>query len=181
MGNSRALFSLELIPEDIAHALPEGFLIRPLARDDYAKGFFDCLRALTWVGDPRESDFTERFDEMVEAKGTYYFLVIEHERRIVGTGCLVVEKKFIHNRTLCGHVEEIAVTKEYQGKGLGLNLMKALDAVAVNVGCSKSILSCGPRNEPFYIKCGYRNTGIEMSHHFGVTDDACDGGRDHSP
>ncbi|KAI1484355.1 acyl-CoA N-acyltransferase [Biscogniauxia mediterranea] len=167
MANPQALFAPELIPEDIARSLPGGFLIRPLARDDYAKGFFDCLRVLTWVGEPSESDFAERFDEMVEAKGTYYFLVIEHRGRIVGTGCLVVEKKFIHNRTLCGHVEEIAIAKEHQGKGLGRKIIAALDAVAANVGCSKSILNCGPRNEPFYVKCGYQNTGIEMSRHFG--------------
>ncbi|KAI0594796.1 acyl-CoA N-acyltransferase [Biscogniauxia sp. FL1348] len=168
MANPQPLFPPELIPEDVARSLPDGFLIRPLARDDYGKGFFDCLRVLTWVGEPAESDFTARFDEMVEAKGTYYFLVIEHGGgSIVGTGCLVVEKKFIHNRALCGHVEEIAIAKEHQGKGLGLKMIKALDAVAAKVGCSKNILNCGPRNEPFYVKCGYQNTGIEMSHHFG--------------
>ncbi|CAJ2500138.1 Uu.00g029910.m01.CDS01 [Anthostomella pinea] len=159
----QSLFSTSLIPTEVVSSLPNGYTIRPLSRDDYAKGFFDCLRVLTWVGDPTEAEFTERFDEMVEAKGTYYFVVIEYEGCIVGTGCLVVERKFIHNRSKCGHIEEISIAKEYQGKGLGLKIMEALDSVAVAVGCSKSILNCGPRNEPFYVKCGYENTGVEMT------------------
>ncbi|OTA81877.1 hypothetical protein M434DRAFT_401205 [Hypoxylon sp. CO27-5] len=103
---------------------------------------------------------------MAEAKGTYYFAVIEHEHRIVGTGALIVEKKFIHQRGKCGHIEEISIAKEHQGKGLGLKMIQALDSLAVNLGCYKNILNCGPRNEPFYVKCCYGNSGMEMSHYF---------------
>ncbi|KAI0107289.1 acyl-CoA N-acyltransferase [Hypoxylon sp. NC0597] len=166
MSNSQPLFSASLISQDVSRSFPHGFTIRPLERGDYSKGFFDCLSVLTWIGDVSEADFIERYDEMAEAKGTYYFTVIEHENRIVGTGALIVEKKFIHQRGRCGHIEEISVTKEHQGKGLGLKMIQALDSLAVNLGCYKNILNCGPRNEPFYVKCGYGNSGIEMSHYF---------------
>ncbi|KAI8623770.1 glucosamine 6-phosphate N-acetyltransferase [Xylariaceae sp. FL1651] len=172
MANTQSLFPASLIPADVTNSLPDGFTIRPLSRDDYGKGFFDCLRVLTWVGEPTEDEFLERFDEMAAAKDTYYFAVIEHAGRIVGTGCLVAEKKFIHNRGKCGHVEEIAVAKEHQGKGLGLTIMQALNSVAISVGCYKSILNCGPRNEPFYGKCGYHNSGFEMSRYFEEERDA---------
>ncbi|KAI0160585.1 acyl-CoA N-acyltransferase [Xylariaceae sp. FL1272] len=162
-----SLFSPSLISTEITTSLPSGFTIRALSRDDYSKGFFKCLEVLTWTGEPSEADFHERFDEMAEAKGTYYFTVIELEGRIVGTGCLVVEKKFIHNRCKVGHVEEVAIAKEHQGKGLGLVMMQALDSVAEATGCKKSILNCSARNEPFYVRCGYRNSGIEMSRDHG--------------
>ncbi len=55
------------------------------------------------------------------------------------------------------------MAREHQGKGLGVALMRALESVARAVGCYKSILDCGPRTEPFYARCGYENTGIEMS------------------
>ncbi|KAI0976848.1 glucosamine 6-phosphate N-acetyltransferase [Xylaria arbuscula] len=164
--SSQSLFLASLISQSVTDALPDSFTIRPLARDDYAKGFYECLSILTWVGEPTESDFQARFDEMAAAKDTYFFAVVEHAGRIVGTGCLVVEKKFIHNHGKCGHVEEIAVAKEHQGKGLGLKIIQALESVAVAVGCYKSILNCGPRNEPFYGKCGYHNSGIEMSNYY---------------
>lgn len=46
-------------------------------------------------------------------------------------------------------------------------MLRALDSVAANVGCRKSILNCGPDKEAFYVKCGYGRSGLEMQHHFG--------------
>ncbi|KAI1465329.1 acyl-CoA N-acyltransferase [Daldinia caldariorum] len=166
MGGTEALFSASLISPKVAGSFPDGFTIRPLEKEDYVKGFLECLRVLTWMGDVSEAEFNEQFDEMLEAKGTYYFAVIEHAGRIVGTGGLIVEKKFIHQRGKCGHIEEISIAKDHQGKGLGLKMIQALDSVAINLGCYKNILNCGAKNEPFYAKCGYRNSGLEMSHYF---------------
>jgi glucosamine-phosphate N-acetyltransferase len=67
--------------------------VRPLERDDFQKGYLDCLRVLTHVGDLTEEQFQERYDEMVVLKGTYYLLVVEFEGRIVGSGSLIVERK----------------------------------------------------------------------------------------
>jgi hypothetical protein len=36
-----------------------------------------------------------------------------------------------------GHIEDIAVAKDQQGKKLGLRIIEALDAVASAVGCYK--------------------------------------------
>ncbi|KAI0105812.1 acyl-CoA N-acyltransferase [Daldinia grandis] len=166
MGSTEALFSASLISPEVSGSFPADFTIRPLEKGDYAKGFLDCLRVLTWMGEVSEAEFNERFDEMLEAKGTYYFTVIEHAGRIVGTGALVVEKKFIHQRGKCGHIEEISIAKEHQGKGLGLKMIQTLDSIAVNLGCYKNILNCGAKNEPFYVKCGYKSSGMEMSHYF---------------
>ncbi|KAI0402879.1 glucosamine 6-phosphate N-acetyltransferase [Xylaria palmicola] len=163
MAELQSLFAPSLISASVSEGLPDGFAIRPLARDDYGKGFYECLAVLTWVGEPTEEEFLERFEEMRAARDTYHFVVVEYEGRVVRTGCLVVEKKFIHNHGRCGHIEEIAVAKEHQGKGLGLAIMRALESVAVATGCYKTILDCGPRNEPFYGKCGFQNSGIEMS------------------
>ncbi|KAI0190803.1 glucosamine 6-phosphate N-acetyltransferase [Astrocystis sublimbata] len=166
------LFSPELLSPAVA-GLPEeqkrkeeaGFRIRPLRNDDYQRGFYDCLGVLTWCAEPTEAEFRARFKEMQEARDTYFFTIVEFGDRVVGTGCLVAEKKFIHNHGKCGHIEEIAVLKEHQGKGLGLRIMRALETVAKNIGCYKTILNCGPKNEPFYEKCGFHNSGIEMSNY----------------
>lgn len=101
MADSQSLFSTSLIPASIQDGLPDGFTIRPLARNDYGKGFYECLRVLTWIGDPTETEFLDRFDEMAAAKGTYFFAVIEYDNRIVGTGCLIAEKKLYDGTLLC--------------------------------------------------------------------------------
>ena len=84
---------------------------------------------------------------------------------MVGTGCVVVEKKFIHNLGSVGHIEDIVVRKDQQGKKLGLRIIEALDHISKEVGCYKTILDCSEANEGFYVKCGYKRAGLEMAHY----------------
>lgn len=94
MAISNALFDHDLISPEAKAAFPDGYIIRPLQRDDYGRGFFECLSVLTYVGNVSEERYLEHFDWMAtQGKGIHYFLVIEHEGRIVGTGTLVAERK----------------------------------------------------------------------------------------
>ena len=43
-----------------------------------------------------------------------------------------------------GHIEDIAVAKDQQGKKLGLRIIEALDHVAREVGCYKVCLLWSP-------------------------------------
>lgn len=43
----------------------------------------------------------------------------------------------IHNLGLVGHIEDIVVNKDQQGKKLGLRIIEALDYIAEKVGCYK--------------------------------------------
>lgn len=62
-----------------------------------AVGFLNVLRVLTTVGDISVDDFNARYDFMANRNDTYYVLVIcDDEGVVVGTGCVVVERKFIH-------------------------------------------------------------------------------------
>ena len=50
---------------------------------------------------------------MASRNDTYYVLVIcDSQNVIVGTGAVIVERKFIHNLGLVGHIEDIAVAKD---------------------------------------------------------------------
>lgn len=71
----------------------------------------------------------------------------------------------IHNLGMVGHIEDIAVAKDQQGKKLGLRLIQALDFIANKIGCYKTILDCSDANEGFYIKCGFKRAGLEMAHY----------------
>jgi len=137
----------------------------------------DVLRVLTTVGDVTEASFGARLEYMrsvnaigTEApakKGTYFVLVITDDKeKVVGTGAVIVERKFIHELGMVGHIEDIAVAKDQQGKKLGLRIIQALDHVAKEVGCYKTILDCSEANEGFYVKCGYKRAGLEMAHYY---------------
>jgi GNAT superfamily N-acetyltransferase len=162
------LFSSDLISPEVLKALPEGYSCRPLERKDYHNGFLDVLRVLTTVGDITEEQWNERYDWMSTRNDEYYLLCITNSSNaIVGTGALLVERKFIHQLGLVGHIEDIAVAKDQQGKKLGLRIIQALDFVAEKVGCYKTILDCSEANEGFYVKCGFKRAGLEMAHYYG--------------
>ncbi|GAB7348129.1 hypothetical protein MBLNU459_g6146t1 [Dothideomycetes sp. NU459] len=172
-STNEPLFSPTLISPEVVSALPEGYSIRPLQLSDYHAGFLDVLRVLTTVGDITEQEFANRFEDMKSpaglgrgAGGYHVLVILDGEKKIVGTGALIVEKKFIHNLGLVGHIEDIAVAKDQQGKKLGLRIIQALDYVAENVGCYKTILDCSEANEGFYVKCGFKRAGLEMAHYY---------------
>lgn len=129
---------------------------------------------------------------MASRNDSYYLVCItDSSDKIVGTGALIVERKFIHSLGMVGHIEDIAVAKDQQGKKLGLRMIQALDYVAEKVGCYKvcfdvwcwgchgtrrgfagtdrrqSILDCSEANEGFYVKCGFKRAGLEMAHYYG--------------
>lgn len=52
-----------------------------------------------------------------------------------------------------GHIEDIAVAKDQQGKKLGLRIIQALDYVAEKVGCYKV---CGSERE----RRGFRDNAL---------------------
>jgi glucosamine-phosphate N-acetyltransferase len=188
------LFGPELVSPEIAASLPAGYTLRALQRGDYEKGFLDCLRVLTTVGDITLEQWNERYDWMnTSGKGAYYLLVITNEvDKVVATGALIVERKLyvpsylrahrsqitnscnsIHNLGKAGHIEDIAVAKDQQGKKLGLKMIQALDFIAEHTGCYKAILDCSEANEGFYVKCGFKRAGLEMAHYYEVPKSKC--------
>lgn len=62
---------------------------------------------------------------------------------------LLTRARSIHNLGLVGHIEDIAVAKDQQGKKLGLRIIQALDHVAEKVGCYK-VLVARPNAEGLY-------------------------------
>lgn len=68
--------------------------MRPLQRSDFAAGVLDVLRVLTTVGDITKEAWTERYDWMAKRGDEYYILVVcDGAGKVVGTGCVVVERK----------------------------------------------------------------------------------------
>jgi len=51
------LFSTSLISPEVQADLPPGYKIRPLASDDYERGFLDTLTVLTEIGDISKAQF----------------------------------------------------------------------------------------------------------------------------
>jgi glucosamine-phosphate N-acetyltransferase len=91
---STPLFPASLIPSSASSSLPQNYVIRPLQRSDFSRGFLKCLTDLTWIGEISESAFEERYDWMAtKGKEWYYCIVIDDGERIVATATMIVERK----------------------------------------------------------------------------------------
>ena len=180
---SDLLFNAALIPAELQSRLPAGYVLRPLARTDNQlranTSFLKTLEVLTTVGTISDADFQKRFTYLQQHNDQYFTIVIEDMNgpvgspsegtlvapgrgKIVAAGTVLVERKFIHELGLVGHIEDIAVSADQQGKKLGLRIIETLKAIGEQVGCYKVILDCSEKNVPFYEKCGFERKGVEM-------------------
>jgi glucosamine-phosphate N-acetyltransferase len=129
--------------------------IRPLASDDYDRGHLEVLKVLSVVTDPGLQAYQEHFNAMLPASPstatkpqTYYVISIVQRStdKVVATGSLFIERKFLRGLGSVGHIEDIAVSKDMQGKKLGLRVIQILVAISEKVGCYKTILNCSDEN-----------------------------------
>ncbi|ORZ40572.1 acyl-CoA N-acyltransferase [Catenaria anguillulae PL171] len=158
------LFDAKLIDRQVTSSLPAGFVVRPLEVTDYEKGFLHALSHLTVVGDISKAAFVDRFSYLRAHNYEYFTIVIEdvHKQRIAAAGTVLVERKFIRNLGLVGHIEDIVTHEDYRGKQFGRYIIEALKSIGKNVGCYKIILDCSEKNVPFYQKCGFEKKEVEM-------------------
>ncbi|KAI8323532.1 glucosamine 6-phosphate N-acetyltransferase [Martensiomyces pterosporus] len=161
---NNSLFDSSLLGTSARSMVPANHVIRPLELTDFRKGYIECLSNLTVVGEVTEELFAESFEEM-QRSGNYFVVVVEdlETEKVVASGTLVVEQKFIRMCGRVGHIEDVVVAKGQQGKRFGFTIIKQLRELGVVTGCYKSILDCSEENVPFYEKCGLENKGIQMA------------------
>ncbi|KAI0291977.1 glucosamine 6-phosphate N-acetyltransferase [Russula brevipes] len=159
------LFPEELVPQHVKDELPPELHIRPLAATDYERGHLSVLGVLTQAPDVGAEAWAAQFQVMRGEPAAYYLLVVVSREtdRIVGCGGVFVERKFLRGLGRVGHIEDIAVAREMQGKKLGLRIIQALTHISEAVGCYKTILNCSETNIGFYEKCGYEKREVEMA------------------
>jgi len=159
------LFSPELISSEVKAALHPDVHVRPLASTDYHRGHLKTLSVLTASPDPGEAAWVSFFHSLRGLPRTYYTLVIVDKPtdQIIGVGTVLLEKKFQRGLSCIGHIEDIAVDSNQQGKKLGLRIIQALTYISENSGAYKTILNCSDKNIPFYEKCGFEKKENEMA------------------
>ena len=135
--------------------------IRQLEEKDLFKGFLESLDSLRKASDTSPRKAKEIFKKISSDKN-YMICVAISDSRIVGTGTIFIEQKFIYKGGKVGHIEDVAVSKKYQGKGIGQKITKALVEYAKKEGCYKTILDCQDDLIPFYEKIGFKRHSNAM-------------------
>ena len=130
---------------------------RKLQKDDYDKNYLELLEQLTVVGKYDREKFEKIFNSI-----NSFIYVLENDNKIIVTGTLLLEQKFIHQGKCVGHIEDIVIHKDYINQGYGQDLIKFLINEAKNMNCYKVILDCYPEFENFYNKNNFKKSGIQM-------------------
>lgn len=159
------LFPSTFISKQVQSQLPAGFIIRPLASDDFEKGFLKALSHLTTVGTISKAQFMDRFNYMRSHSHEYFTIVIEDTGKnvIAAAGTILIERKFVHENGLVGHIEDIVVHGDYRKLQFGRYIIEQLKHIGREVGSYKIILDCSEKNVPFYQKCGFTLKEREMA------------------
>lgn len=125
--------------------------IRKLKEEDLNNGFLKCLEELS--NDICSLDQAKDILRERNNKDNLTFVALS-EGKVVGTASLIIESKFLHGKRV-GHVEDVAVLSEFQGKKIGHQLIDALVLEAKANNCYKMILDCKKELIPFYQRFGF--------------------------
>ncbi|MFM2357641.1 MAG: hypothetical protein RJA61_378 [Candidatus Parcubacteria bacterium] len=135
--------------------------IRPLQKSDFGKGFVQTLESLRPIGNLDTEELETIFNHISENKHHHIF-VAEEGSNIIGTVTILIEQKFIRQGGRVAHIEDVAVHKDFQGKGIGSKIIEHALAYARTQNCYKAILTCNEHNTPFYEKLGFKKHETEM-------------------
>ena len=139
--------------------------IREIEEDDLENGFLETLDFLRNTRDLDKNKANEILKK-IKQNSNHIIHVAVDDNKIVGSTTLLVEQKFIHDGGLVGHIEDVVVRKEYEGKGIGIKLVMSMLERAKEKNCYKTILDCKDDVKQFYERIGFKreSNGMRYDH-----------------
>ncbi len=134
--------------------------IRQVKAKDFVSGYPDVANLVAPAFVQMGGD--ESRIASLQSVGQHRYVAVDESGAVVGVATLLVEPKLIHQRAAVGHIEDVAVREDWQGRGVGRRLVAALQQLATERGCYKVVLYCSEDNRAFYEKMGFREHNIAM-------------------
>jgi len=130
-------------------------IIREIEENDLEKGFLESLDFLRNASDIDKNKAKEILKKIKQNPNHIIHVAID-DKKIVGSTTLLIEQKFIHDGGLVGHIEDVVVRKDYEGKGIGIKLVTSMLECAKEKNCYKTILDCKDDVKRFYERIGFK-------------------------
>ena len=139
--------------------------IREIEEADLERGFLETLDFLRNASNLDKTKAKEILKRIKQNSNHIIHVAID-DKKIVGSTTLLIEQKFIHNGGLVGHIEDVVVRKDYEGKGIGIKLVTSLLERAKEKNCYKTILDCKDDVKQFYERIGFKHesNGMRYDH-----------------
>jgi len=140
-------------------------IIREIEENDLKQGFLESLDFLRKASNIDKNKAREILKKIKQNPNHIIHVAIDNNK-IVGSTTLLIEQKFIHDGGLVGHIEDVVVRKEYEGKGIGIKLVMSMLECAKEKNCYKTILDCKDDVKEFYERIGFKNesNGMRYDH-----------------
>ena len=136
-------------------------IIRKIIESDLENGFLESLDNLRQTSNLEQNSVKNILKKILENENHIIHVAVLNGK-IVGSTTLLIEPKFIHEGGFVGHIEDVVVTKKFEGQGIGMKLVLSLLDVAKEKKCYKTILNCEDNLIPFYEKIGFKQKSTEM-------------------
>ena len=139
--------------------------IREIKENDLENGFLETLDFLRKASDLDKNKAKEILEKIKQNSNQIIQVAID-DKKIVGCITLLIEQKFIHDGGLVGHIEDVVVRKDYEGKGIGMKLVTSMLEYAKRKNCYKTILDCKDDVKQFYERIGFKHesNGMRYDH-----------------
>lgn len=139
--------------------------VRKILESDIDTGFLESLDSLRKSSD-LDKNKAKQILKKISQSPDHIIFVADYQGKIIGSTTLLIEQKFIHDGGKVGHIEDVVVSKEFQSKGVGVIIIKAVLEYAKSQGCYKTILDCDDTVRPFYEKLGFarHSNGMRYDH-----------------
>jgi len=135
--------------------------IREITENDLENGFLETLDFLRKASDLDKNKAKEILEKIKQNSNQIIQVAID-DKKIVGCITLLIEQKFIHDGGLVGHIEDVVVRKDYEGKGIGMKLVTSMLEYAKRKNCYKTILDCKDDVKQFYERIGFKHESDGM-------------------
>ena len=139
--------------------------IREIKENDLENGFLETLDFLRKASDLDKNKAREILEKIKQNPNQTIHVAMDG-KKIVGCITLLIEQKFIHDGGLVGHIEDVVVRKDYEGKGIGIKLVTSMLEHAKRKNCYKTILDCKDDVKQFYERIGFKHesNGMRYDH-----------------
>ena len=113
-------------------------IVSNLIDSDYLSTIFKIYRELT---DAKEISYISLKNIVTQLPEKHEIYVYKYNNKPVGLITLIIESKLIHSGGLVGHIEDLAVDREYRKMSIGKTLIEYCIDKCRCSGCYKVILN----------------------------------------
>jgi len=113
---------------------------------------------------PARAPFRIRF-QRIKGYPDYKIFIATHDSEVVGTFAFLIMENLVNGGLPSGIVEDVAVLAEYQGEGIGRQMMHFAFERCRERGCYKLVLSSNEKRTAahrFYDSLGFKRHGFSF-------------------